>query len=163
MLGVRLSLITAELMGRENKIYTHPKPVHASHGLIKTLRSYHLNKVNSKDHQQTRQSLNTGGCEDQVRQSLIDLCSRLVDQSSYRTDECERYISGLHEEIGDQDQGNAVRDDREGGAQETQIEQQAVDKIYIDTVESILPLWYERIAIAGQLKAGLEDGQKIWD
>jgi hypothetical protein len=43
------------------------------------------------------------------------------------------------------------------------LSQHKEDKDCLEAIDSILPLWYERTAIARKLKTGIAAGQKIWD
>ena len=52
---------------------------------------------------------------------------------------------------------------KKGGGQWLLSREKEEDRVYLDTVESILPLWYERTAIARKLKTGIAGGQRIWD
>lgn len=158
-------------MSSENKIYTHPKPTHASHGLIMTLRLFHLNrkktKANSENMEQIRSGLDTYAeyCESDVRKSLIDLCQKVWDHSGDHQSKCGYFVSeGMnHRQPEDERQMIAAGRKKKGGGQWMLSQQNEEDRVYLDTIESILPLWYERTAIARKLKTGIAAGQKIWD
>jgi hypothetical protein len=158
-------------MGRENKIYTHPKPTHASHGLIMTLRLFHLNKsmtkANAENMESIRQDVETyaEGCEHEVRASLIELCQRVWDDSGDHQSKCGYFISeGMkHRQPEDERLMIAAGKKKKGGGQWMLSQEKEEDRVYLDTVESILPLWYERTAIARKLKTGIAAGQTIWD
>lgn len=136
---------------RQNFIYTAPKPVHASHGLIMTLRLYHLNKVKTRRNDDIFEDIRLGletfvdveGVESETRQSLIDLCAKAWDDSGDR-----------QSDIG----GNMVFTLSDG---------EFVCAREGDPLESasyaVCALWYERTAIARKLKTGIAAGQKIKD
>jgi hypothetical protein len=158
-------------MSSENKIYTHPKPTHASHGLIMTLRSFHLNKTKTKANTENMERIRSGldtyaeYCEPEVRKSLIDLCQKVWDHSGDHQSKCGYFVSEgmIHRQPEDERQMIAAGEKKKGGGQWLLSQQNEEDRVYLDTIESILPLWYERTAIARKLKTGIAAGQKIWD
>jgi hypothetical protein len=158
-------------MRSENKIYTHPKPTHASHGLIMTLRLFHLNKIKTKANAENLDIIRSGldtyaeGCEHEVRQSLVDLCQRVWDDSGDHQSQCGYFISeGMkHRQPEEERRIIASGKKPKNGGQWMLSEKNEEDRVYLDTVESILPLWYERTAIARKLRTGIAAGQKIRD
>lgn len=158
-------------MIRENKIYTHPKPTHASHGLIMTLRLFHLNKIKTKANAEKMESIRLGddtyaeGCEHEVRASLIELRQRVWDHSGDHQSKCGYFMSEgmIHRQPEDERLMTAAGKKKKGGGQWLLSREKEEDRVYWDTVESILPLWYERTAIARKLKTGIAGGQRIWD
>ena len=158
-------------MIRENKIYTHPKPTHASHGLIMTLRLFHLNKIKTKANAENMENIRLGvdtyaeGCEHEVRESLIELCQRVWDLSGDHQSKCGYFMSEgmIHRQPEDERLMIAAGKKKKGGGQWLLSREKEEDRVYLDTVESILPLWYERTAIARKLKTGIAGGQRIWD
>lgn len=158
-------------LSRENRIYTHPKPVHASHGLIMTLRLYHLNKIKTKKNAENMEEIRLGidtfaeGCEGDVRKSLIELCQKVWDDSSRGQGELGRFtIDGMkHRQPEEERKIIASGKKPKNGGQWFLSEQKEEDKEYLEAIDSILPLWYERTAIARKLKTVIAAGQKIWD
>ena len=175
MLGVSSTFTSiyfwVELTVRANKIYTHPKPVHASRGLIMTLRLYHLNKVKTKANTENLENIRLGldtyaeGYEHEVRKSLNDLCHKVWDHSGDQQSKCGYFITEgmLHRQPEDERELLAMGKKKKGGGEWMLSQSKEEDRVYLDTVESILPLWYERTAIARKLKTGIAAGQKIWD
>jgi hypothetical protein len=155
---------------RENRIYTHPKPVHASHGLIMTLRLYHLNQIKTKKNSENMEIIRLGidtyaeGCEGHVRKSLIELCQKVWDDSSRGQGNLGFFsIDGMkHRQPEEERKIIASEKELKNGA-DWFLSQHKEDKDCLEAIDSILPLWYERTAIARKLKTGIAAGQKIWD
>jgi hypothetical protein len=136
-----------------------------------TLRLFHLNKSKTKANSENMENIRLGvdsyaeGCEHGVRASLIELCQRVWDHSGDHQSKCGYFITeGMkHRQPEDERLMIAAGKKKKGGGQWMLSEQNEEDRVYLDTVESILPLWYERTAIARKLKTGIAAGQKIWD
>jgi hypothetical protein len=149
---------------RENRIYTHPKPVHASHGLIMTLRLYHLDKIKSKENTENMEEIRLGtetcahGCEADIRKSLIEICQKVITESNQAPIDLGFFIVGSmkhrqpDEEKGKKALGDWILSENNEGDQE-----------YFEAMNNMRPLWYERPIIAKKLKIGIAAGQKIWD
>jgi hypothetical protein len=136
-----------------------------------TLRLFHLDKSKTKANSENMESIRLGidsyadGYEHEVRSSLTELCQRVWDHSGDHQSKCGYFITeGMkHRQPEDERLMIAAGKKKKGGGQWMLSEQNEEDRVYLDTVESILPLWYERTAIARKLKTGIAAGQKIWD
>lgn len=140
-------------------IFAFPKPVHASHGLIMTLRLYHLNKVKNKRNSEILEEIRLGletvievyPVERDTRQSLIDLCAKVWEETGHRCGEIG-HPYGMF--TGEDGTITRVYDVGPGHGELSQMDQ-ALDAIH--------RLWSEREKIARKLKTGIAAGQVIRD
>lgn len=140
-------------------IYAYPKPVHASHGLIMTLRLYHHNKVKNKRNAEILEDIRLGietqidvyPIEKETRKSLIELCAAVWHESGRRCGELGHPYGSFT-----LDDGSRMDIYNIGpGKGDASDMEQALDTIH--------GLWSEREKIARKLKTGISSGQVIRD
>jgi hypothetical protein len=140
-------------------IYAYPKPVHASHGLIMTLRLYHHNKVKNEHNAEILDNIRTGfeteidvyPVERDTRKSLIDLCAKVWGEAGQRCSELGYKFGSITLPDGEM---MSIYDVGSGHGDASDMDQ-ALDAIH--------RLWSEREKIARKLKTGIAAGQVIRD
>jgi hypothetical protein len=136
-----------------------------------TLRLFHLNKIKTKKNAENLETIRLGidtyaeGCEGDVRASLIELCQKVWDESGHRQGEIGSFtVDGMkHRQPEVEKKMLAMGKKMKGGGQWMLSESKEEDREFLQAIDSVIPLWYERTAIARKLKTGIAAGQAIRD
>jgi hypothetical protein len=136
-----------------------------------TLRLFHLNKIKTKKNAENLETIRLGidtyaqGCEGDVRASLIELCQKVWDESGHRQGEIGGFaVDGMkHRQPEEEKKMLAMGKKMKGGGQWMLSESKEEDREFLQAIDSVIPLWYERTAIARKLKTGIAAGQAIRD